>query len=53
MKGKDNMADIITQEELMNQLKTRGFEDGFQRTPLRDFKGRLLGIKGEMRQPKA
>jgi hypothetical protein len=38
----------MTQEEVLAQLKTRGFEDGFQRTPLREFWGKLDSITGSM-----
>lgn len=41
--------DIISPEEVMAQLRTRGFEDGFQDTPLKEFKGRLDAITGSMR----
>ena len=37
----------LTPEELLGQLKTRGFEDGFQRTPLREFTGILESITAE------
>ncbi|MFA5384165.1 MAG: hypothetical protein WC364_05800 [Eubacteriales bacterium] len=40
---------ILSQEEVLSQLKTRGYEEGFQRTPLRDFWGVLEGYTGEMR----
>jgi len=42
------MADV-TQAEVLAQLRTRGFEEGFQRTPLRDFWGVLTDISGQMR----
>lgn len=38
----------MTPEEVLAQLKTRGFEDGFQRTVLRHFKGKLTSIGGNM-----
>lgn len=42
------MADL-TPEQILGQLRTRGFEAGFQpRTPLREFIGRLDNIGGEM-----
>lgn len=34
--------------ELLGKLKTRGFETGFQRTPLREFIGRLDSITSAM-----
>ena len=40
----------VTQAEVLAQLRTRGFEDGFQRTPLRDFWGTLTDISGQMRE---
>lgn len=40
----------LTQDQILAQLQVRGFESGFQRTPLRDFWGRLTSITGEMRQ---
>jgi len=39
----------LTQDQILAQLQTRGFESGFQRTPLRDFWGTLTSITGEMR----
>ena len=39
----------LTQEQILAQLQTRGFESGFQATPLRDFWGALTSITGEMR----
>ena len=39
----------LTQDQILAQLQTRGFEEGFQRTPLRDFWGKLTSITGEMR----
>lgn len=43
------MADM-TPDEVLAQLKTRGFDKGFQRTPLREFKGKLESITGSMEQ---
>jgi len=43
------MAQELTQEQVLAQLKTRGFEEGFQRTPLREFWGKLDSYTGEMR----
>lgn len=43
------MATELTQDQVLAQLQTRGFEEGFERTTLRDFWGVLTGIKGEMR----
>lgn len=40
----------VSQEEVLAQLRTRGFESGGERTPLRDFWGKLGSITGEMRQ---
>jgi len=39
----------VSQEEVLAQLKTRGFEEGFPQSPLREFKGRLTDIAGTMR----
>ena len=39
----------LTQEQILSQLQTRGFESGYQATPLRDFWGTLTSITGEMR----
>ena len=39
----------LTQEQILAQLQTRGFESGYQATPLRDFWGTLTSITGEMR----
>lgn len=39
----------ISQDTILSQLRTRGFEEGFQRTPLRDFWGKMTSITGEMR----
>ena len=38
----------LTPEEILGQLKTRGFEDGFPQSPLMEFKGRLVSIGGNM-----
>ncbi len=38
----------LTQAEVLAQLRVRGFESGFQRSPLRDFTGRLMSITGHM-----
>lgn len=38
----------MTPDEVLAQLRTRGFEKGFQRTPLREFKGKLESITGGM-----
>ena len=38
----------LTPEEVLAQLRTRGFEEGFQRTPLREFRGKLTSITGNM-----
>ena len=46
----DTTAIPMTQDQILAQLMTRGFESGFQRTPLRDFWGTLTSITGEMRQ---
>lgn len=40
----------LTQEEILAQLRTRGFEKGFQATPLREFTGTLESITGDMVQ---
>ena len=40
---------VLSQDEVLAQLKTRGYEEGFQRTPLRDFWGILDSYTGEMR----
>lgn len=37
----------LTNEELLGQLKTRGFDEGFQRSPLREFIGTLESITSE------
>ncbi len=42
-------ATPVSQDEVLAQLRTRGFEEGFQRTTLRDFWGKLTKISGEMR----
>ena len=39
----------LTQDQILAQLQVRGFEEGFQRTPLRDFWGKISSITGEMR----
>lgn len=39
----------LTQEQILGMLQTRGFEAGFQTTPLRDFWGTLTSITGDMR----
>jgi len=39
----------IAQEQILDMLQTRGFESGFQSSPLRDFWGTLTSITGEMR----
>lgn len=41
---------VIPQEQLMAQLKTRGFESGGFRSPLRHFRGKLDSITGSMVQ---
>lgn len=38
----------LTPDEVLAQLRTRGYEDGFQRTPLKEFRGRLENITGNM-----
>ena len=43
-------ATPISQEQILGLLQTRGFETGFQASPLRDFWGTLTSITGEMRQ---
>ena len=43
------MSDL-TPNEILAQLKTRGFEDGFSQTPLRRFRARLTNIGGSMVQ---
>ncbi len=40
---------ILTQEQVLEQLKTRGFEEGFAATPLRKFWGKLESYTGIMR----
>jgi len=40
----------VPQEAILDLLKTRGFETGFQATPLREFQGKLDSITGTMRQ---
>ena len=45
------MADqVISQQEVLAQLRTRGFETGGFRTPLRWFRGKLDSITGAMVQ---
>jgi len=39
----------LSQEQVLAQLRTRGFEEGFQATPLRDFWGNLTDFAGQMR----
>lgn len=41
---------ILTQEQVLAQLRTRGFQEGSQRTPLREFWATLTSIGGTMRQ---
>lgn len=43
------MSDL-TPNEILAQLKTRGFEEGFQQTSLRRFRARLTNIGGSMVQ---
>ena len=38
----------LTPEDVLAQLKTRGFEDGFPQSPLKEFTGRLVSIGGQM-----
>jgi len=38
----------LSPEDILAQLRTRGFEEGFQRTPLRHFRGKLTSITGNM-----
>ena len=38
----------LTPQEILSQLKVRGFESGFQKTPLREFVGTLSSITGNM-----
>ena len=45
----ESTAIPLTQDQILAQLQTRGFEEGFQRTPLRDFWGKCTSITGEMR----
>ena len=40
----------LTPEEILAQLRTRGFEKGFQATPLKEFTGTLESITGDMVQ---
>ena len=48
MDEQGTQAPQLNQEELLGLLKTRGFSKGFQRTPLRDFFGRLDSITGNL-----
>ena len=41
---------VIPQEQVLAQLKTRGFETGGFRSPLRHFRGKLDSITGSMIQ---
>ena len=41
---------VIPQEQVLAQLKTRGFETGSFRSPLRHFRGKLDSITGSMVQ---
>ena len=45
-----DFAQVIPQEQLLAQLKTRGFESGGFRSPLRHFRGKLDSITGSMVQ---
>lgn len=38
----------LPQDAVLAQLRTRGFEEGFQRTPLKEFQARLTSIGGHM-----
>ncbi len=40
----------LSQDQVLAQLKTRGFEEGFVSTPLRDFWAVLTSITGVMRE---
>lgn len=40
----------LTQQEVLEQLRTRGFETGGFRSPLRHFRGKLTSITGSMVQ---
>ncbi len=40
----------LTQDQVLAQLQTRGFEEGFVATPLRDFWATLTAINGTMRE---
>lgn len=40
----------LTQDQVLAQLRTRGFEEGFVRTTLRDFVGTLTDFGGVMRE---
>lgn len=44
------MPQQLSQDEILAQLRVRGFEDGFQGTPLRHFRGKLESITGSMVQ---
>lgn len=44
------MADQLTPDQVLAQLKTRGFETGGFRSPLRHFRGKLDSITGSMVQ---
>lgn len=44
------MAGELTDEQVLEQLLTRGLDSGGPRTPLRWFRGRLTAIKGSMVQ---
>jgi hypothetical protein len=41
---------VLSKEQLLDQLKTRGFESGGFKSPLRHFRGKLTSITGEMVQ---
>ena len=49
MAGEGQQPIPMTQDQILAQLQTRGFESGFQRSPLRDFWGKCTSITGEMR----
>lgn len=40
----------LSQDQVLAQLRTRGFEEGFVRTTLRDFWGVLTSVTGDMRE---
>ncbi len=44
----DQQSQPIPEAEILAQLKVRGFESGFQRTPLRDFRAKLISISGQL-----